>query len=61
MFPGLSDEQIAARAAEFFNSISQEYVVVEKPTVRLAQNQAGCPELHEISARLKGMKKTALW
>ena len=56
MFPGLSDEQIAEKAAEFFNSISQEYVGVQKPMPSFV-SQLGSPEMYEISARLKGMKK----
>ena len=56
MFPGLSDKQIAEKAAEFFNSISQEYRGVEKPVPNLEQDTK-CPEMYEISARLKIMKK----
>ena len=55
MFPELSDEQIAERAAEYFNSISQEYSGVQRPVLR--EEPARCPEMYEISARLKGMKK----
>ena len=55
MFPGLSDYEIAEKAAIYFNSISQEYKGVNKP-VPFPQNDHS-PEMYQIAARLKTMKK----
>ena len=58
MYPGLSDAQIAERAADFFNAISQEYVGLYKPVAELEPACASlCPEMFQIAAKLKNMKK----
>ena len=58
MFPGLSDGEIAERAAAFFNSISQEYQGLDRPTPQEPTSDSNqCPELFEVAAKLKYMKK----
>ena len=54
MYPGLSDFAIAEKAAIFFNRISQEYIGLSKP---IPKGNSTTPEMFEISARLKAMKK----
>ena len=57
MFPADTPEVIAEKAANFFNTISQEFEPLPLPT-----NTEGicgnAPEMHEISAMIKKMKKT---
>ena len=55
MFPELTDQEIAEKAAIFFNEISQEYNGVDKPSPVPADGSM--PEMFQISARLKSMKK----
>ena len=57
MFPSKSDQDIAEMAAVFFNTISQDFVPLEKFS-SIDRGSARCPEPFEISARIKRMKKT---
>ena len=55
MFPHLTDQEIAEKAAAFFNEISQEFQSLERPIPdNLVYNG---PEMYQISAKLKAMKK----
>ena len=56
MIPDKSDAEIAEMAASFFNNISQDFTPLQEDYVPLGG--ANCPEPHEISARIKKMKKT---
>ena len=56
MFPGKSDGEVAEEVATFFNRISSEYTPLSED---VAPVDCGflCPELHEISAKLKFIRK----
>ena len=54
--PDLPIPDVADKAAEFFNSISQEYRGIPHP-LPVPGTLEKCPLRHEIAARLKAMKK----
>ena len=56
LFPQKTDREISEEVAEFFNSISQEYTPLD-PNQRGTDASSRCPEIHEISAKLKWIKK----
>ena len=56
MFPGLSDMEIAEKAAAFFNAISQEHTGLTKPQPTPGSGDVS-PEMYQIAAKLKNMKK----
>ena len=56
MFPDDSDEQIAENVSDYFNQISSEYNPL--PTTENTINcERLCPEIYQISARIKTIKK----
>ena len=57
MFPNESDEAIAEKVAVFFNRISSEYEPLHPLTTPVDAPNSICPALHEISGRLKSIKK----
>ena len=56
MFPGIPDQEIAEKLAEYFNTISQEFVPLDRRPSDSAVDMT--PRLHEISSRLRHFKKT---
>ena len=54
MFPGEDDAAIAEKIAEYFNRISSEYTPLTPENNNCLEI---CPQLHEISSRLKNCKK----
>ena len=57
LFPGLSDDDIADKLAAYFNRISQEFQAISPLTKEIKNAPRSCPELYQIAARLKKMKK----
>lgn len=55
LFPESSDVKIANKCIGFFSRISQEYTPLGPPLTGVASEQR--VELHEISARLRDIKK----
>ena len=56
MFPGEDSKEIAEKVAEYFNNISKEYQPIQAPSPESAR-EFPVPELYQISARLKSIKK----
>ena len=56
MFPGQGDDEVSEKVAVYFNRISSEYKPLE-PLPRPRDSGASCPMMHEISSRLKSIKK----
>ena len=54
MYPGATDSHISEVAADFFNSISQEFDGLGSPVGNCAEK---CPQMYQIAAKLKHMRK----
>ena len=54
MFPELNSQQIAEKAAVFFNGISQEFEPVRNPNKSITKT---APAIHEVASALKSCKK----
>ena len=56
MYPGKSDKAIAEQSAHFFNSISQEFNQLPRPTMGKSSTVKP-PEMHETASKLRRMRK----
>ena len=56
MFPGEPDDQIAEKAAEYFNRISQEYTPLNEP-LSCDYSHIGPIYMYQIAAKLSHMRK----
>ena len=54
MYPGCTDKHISEVAADFFNSILQEFVGLD-PAIGDCSER--CPQMYQIAAKLKHMRK----
>ena len=56
MFPSKSNAEIAEHVADYFNSISRDFIPL--PQVAPFDASSLCPEVHQIAAKLRSIKKT---